>query len=85
MQNCYHQLYFYNSKTALLELSFVGTLGLAFTNGLAPFCQIAMSRFGVRPIMIFGTLCIVVGLELAGFAIEVITVLRIRNCIIFDS
>lgn len=71
MQDYFQQHLFADNEQALLDLSFVGTLALVFVNGSAPFVTICVSRFGLRPIMIFGSLCIVIALEMAGFAYEV--------------
>jgi MFS family permease len=71
MQDYFQQNLFSNNEQALLDLSFVGTLALVFINGSAPFVQIGVSRFGLLPVMIFGSFCIVIALEMAGFAYEV--------------
>lgn len=71
MQESYHQVYFHDSETTLVQLSFVGTIGLLLVNFCAPFSQLIVSRFGVRPVMICASFLVVLSLELAGFAKEV--------------
>ncbi|KAG2195169.1 hypothetical protein INT47_006451 [Mucor saturninus] len=71
MQDYFNQHVFENNKTALVDLSFVGTLALIFINAGSPIVQVLVARFGLRPIMIAGTTCIVVALETASLATEV--------------
>ncbi|KAG1146190.1 hypothetical protein G6F38_005101 [Rhizopus arrhizus] len=56
---------------SLVNLSFVGTLALIFSYGLSPIVQVCTSIYGVRAIMMVGTLLIVISLEMAGFATQV--------------
>ncbi|EIE89812.1 hypothetical protein RO3G_14523 [Rhizopus delemar RA 99-880] len=56
---------------SLVNLSFVGTLALIFSYGLSPIVQVCTSIYGVRPIMMVGTLLIVISMEMAGFATQV--------------
>lgn len=72
MQDYFNQHVFENNKTALVDLSFVGTLALIFINAGGPIVQVLVARYGLRPIMIAGTTCIVVALETASLATEVI-------------
>jgi hypothetical protein len=71
MQDYYDQHTFKDSPNALVNLSFVGTLSLIFLNGMSPFTQMATSIFGLRPVMIAGVICIVLGLELASLSTQV--------------
>lgn len=73
MQDYFHQNMFSDNPKALVDLSFVGTLALVFINGSSPIVQFFVARYGLRPVMIAGTLFITVALEMAGFASEVIT------------
>ncbi|KAG2212863.1 hypothetical protein INT46_009655 [Mucor plumbeus] len=50
---------------------FVGTLALVFINGSSPIVQFFVARYGLRPVMIVGTLFITIALEMAGFATEI--------------
>ncbi|CAO0791362.1 unnamed protein product [Mucor circinelloides] len=71
MQDYYHQNMFTDNAKALVDLSFVGTLALVFVNGSSPVVQYFVARFGLRPIMIVGTLFITIALEMAGFASQI--------------
>lgn len=71
MQDYYHQHYFSSDPKSLVNLSFVGTLALIFSYGLSPIVQVCTSIYGVRPIMMVGTLLIVISMEMAGFATQV--------------
>ncbi|KAI8637727.1 major facilitator superfamily domain-containing protein [Parasitella parasitica] len=71
MQDYFHQNMFADNPKALVDLSFVGTLALVFINGASPIVQVFVARFGLRPIMIVGTICITVALEMAGFATQI--------------
>lgn len=72
MQDFFNQTLFKDNEAALIDLSFVGTLSLICVNGFSPIVQVAVSRFGLRPVMILGTLFIVIALEMASLATEVI-------------
>lgn len=71
MQDYFNQTLFKDSKTALVDLSFVGTLALICCNGCSPIVQVLVSKFGLRPVMITGTLFIVIALEMASLATEI--------------
>ena len=71
MQDYFHQHMFADNPKALVDLSFVGTLALVFINGSSPIVQYFVARFGLRPVMIVGTLFITLALEMAGFASQV--------------
>lgn len=73
MQDYFHQHMFADNPKALVDLSFVGTLALVFINGSSPIVQYFVARFGLRPVMIVGTLFITIALEMAGFASQVKT------------
>jgi hypothetical protein len=72
MQDYYHQHYFSSDPKSLVNLSFVSTLALIFSYGLSPIVQVCTSIYGVRTIMMVGTLLIVVSMEMAGFATQVL-------------
>ncbi|KAL9552549.1 hypothetical protein MBANPS3_003712 [Mucor bainieri] len=71
MQDHFHQHMFADNPKALVDLSFVGTLALVFINGSSPIVQYFVARFGLRPVMIVGTLFITIALEMAGFASQI--------------
>jgi MFS family permease len=74
---------FSDNPQALVDLSFVGTLALIFINGGSPIVQVCVARYGLRPVMITGTLFITLSLEMAGFATQVKTRnISISNCLI---
>ncbi|KAI8096592.1 major facilitator superfamily domain-containing protein [Halteromyces radiatus] len=69
MQEYYQENYFGTSQQ--LNLSFVGTIALIFTNICGPLAQILTSMWGYRIVMIIGTLCVSLGLILAGFSSQI--------------
>ncbi|KAL7319906.1 hypothetical protein PS15m_002988 [Mucor circinelloides] len=71
MQDYFHQNMFSDNPKALVDLSFVGTLALVFINASSPAVQYFVARFGLRPVMIVGTLFITIALEMAGFASQI--------------
>ncbi|OBZ87742.1 putative transporter ESBP6 [Choanephora cucurbitarum] len=71
MQDYYEQHYFSQVSNAALNLSFVGTLSMVCLNGISPLAQILVSTFGIRIVMIIGTLFIALGLEMASFATQI--------------
>ncbi|EPB89705.1 hypothetical protein HMPREF1544_03505 [Mucor circinelloides 1006PhL] len=71
MQDYFHQNMFSDNPKALVDLSFVGTLALVFINASSPVVQYFVARFGLRPVMIVGTLFITIALEMAGFASQI--------------
>ncbi|KAI8079712.1 major facilitator superfamily domain-containing protein [Gilbertella persicaria] len=71
MQDYFHQNLFENDPQAQVNLSFVGSLALIFINASSPLVQILVARYGLRPIMIMGTLFITIALEMAGFAYKI--------------
>ncbi|KAI9345780.1 major facilitator superfamily domain-containing protein [Pilaira anomala] len=71
MQDFFNQTLFKDNEAALIDLSFVGTLSLICVNGFSPIVQVAVSRFGLRPVMILGTIFIVIALEMASLATEI--------------
>lgn len=71
MQDYFHQNMFSDNPKALVDLSFVGTLALICLNGASPIVQMFVVRFGLRPVMIVGTLLVVIAMEMAGFASQV--------------
>ena len=70
MQAHYEQV-FKNVPNAQLQLSFAGTFMELFVDLMAPVFQLLSSRFGIRPVLVLGSLVSVLGLELAGFTTQV--------------
>ncbi|KAI8394332.1 major facilitator superfamily domain-containing protein [Radiomyces spectabilis] len=68
MQDYFEQNKFPNSA---LELSFVGTLALVFTNLMGPFTQILTSMFGSRIVLMTGTVLVTLALIVAGFSSQI--------------
>jgi hypothetical protein len=73
MQDYYHQHVFDNTPQTLVQLSFVGTLALIFTNGMSPIIQMFVSIVGLRPVIIAGTIFVTLALELASLSTQVRT------------
>ncbi|KAL0138423.1 major facilitator superfamily domain-containing protein [Mucor lusitanicus] len=71
MQDYYHQNLFADNPRALVDLTFVGTLSYVFINGSSPVVQYFVARFGLRPVMIVGSVLITLSLEMAGFASQI--------------
>ncbi|KAI8072262.1 major facilitator superfamily domain-containing protein [Gilbertella persicaria] len=71
MQDYYEQHLFNNTPNAALNLSFVGTIAMVCMNSASPIVQICVSVFGIRAVLITGTLFIGIGLEMAGFATQI--------------
>ncbi|KAI8394330.1 major facilitator superfamily domain-containing protein [Radiomyces spectabilis] len=71
MQDYYQQNLFYDDPNAALNLSFVGTIILVFFNLMSPVGQILASIFDSRIVMLLGTFCITLSLEMAGFSSQV--------------
>lgn len=72
MQDYYQQNVFGNDySNVALQLSFVGTLCLIFSNCMGPFAQILQSYIGTRGVLFIGTMFIAVGLIIAGFSYQV--------------
>ncbi|CAO3631942.1 unnamed protein product [Cunninghamella blakesleeana] len=69
MQNYYMHNVFGESQ--VLNLSFVGTICLISINLFGPLSQILTSTFGSRVVLIVGTLCVTLGLILAGFSTQI--------------
>lgn len=53
------------------QLSFVGTLLEICVNLMGPLAQIIAARFGIKTVLILGTVMATLGLELAGFSTQV--------------
>jgi hypothetical protein len=81
MQDYFHQHLFANNPSALVDLSFVGTLAIVFINGCSPIVQVCVARFGVRPVMIIGAIFITISLEMASLATQVIITVIKRTCV----
>ncbi|KAG1119001.1 hypothetical protein G6F42_013069 [Rhizopus arrhizus] len=71
MQDYYEQYMFAHIQNASLNLSFVGTLALAFMNLGGPFSQILVSTVGIRPVLIIGTIFISLALEMASLSSQI--------------
>ncbi|KAI8890521.1 MFS general substrate transporter [Backusella circina FSU 941] len=71
MQDYYHQHVFDNTPQTLVQLSFVGTLALIFTNGMSPIIQMIVSIVGLRPVIIAGTVFVTLALELASLSNQI--------------
>lgn len=70
MQDYFDQNLFSDSQNALVDLSFVVTLLMVFLNGYSPIAQVCVSRLGLRPVMITGSIFITVSLEFASLATQ---------------
>lgn len=71
MQDYFEQNMFNNVANAAVNLSFVGTLAMVCLNAVSPIVQICVSVFGVRPVLIVGTIFVALGLEMAGFSTQI--------------
>lgn len=81
MQDNFHKTMFVDDPNALVQLSFVGTLALFCLHALSPVVRFAISRFGVRLVIILGTVLIALSMELAALATQVKEVHDRRICI----
>ncbi|CDH54063.1 monocarboxylate transporter [Lichtheimia corymbifera JMRC:FSU:9682] len=71
MQEYFTRVVFKDAPHAQLGLTLVGTTIEIFANMMGPLYQYLTSRYGVRPVLILGTLLVVLGLELSGFATKI--------------
>lgn len=71
MQDYFHQHLFADNPSALVDLSFVGTLAIIFVNGCSPIVQVCVARFGLRSVMIVGACFQVIALELSSLSTQV--------------
>ncbi|CDS13266.1 hypothetical protein LRAMOSA05444 [Lichtheimia ramosa] len=71
MQEYFHRVVFKDAPHAQLGLTLVGTTIEVFVNMLGPLYQFLVCRYGVRLVLILGTLLLVLGLEMSGFATEI--------------
>ncbi|KAI9261550.1 major facilitator superfamily domain-containing protein [Phascolomyces articulosus] len=72
MQDYYEQNVFGDRvSNAPLQLSFVGTFCLIFSNAMGPVAQILQSMLGTRAVLFIGTIFIAVGVIIAGFSTEI--------------
>ncbi|KAI7903125.1 major facilitator superfamily domain-containing protein [Cokeromyces recurvatus] len=71
MQDYYEQNMFQNIPNAAVNLSFVGTISMVCMNVSSPIIQICVSIFGLRCILIVGTIFVGLGLEMAGFSSQI--------------
>ncbi|CEI97697.1 hypothetical protein RMCBS344292_11824 [Rhizopus microsporus] len=71
MQDYYEQHLFGKDSKTTLNLSFVGTLALICLNAFGPVAQILVSVLSIRPVLIIGTICIGLGLEMASLSSQI--------------
>lgn len=72
MQNYYDVNMFRDTvPNSQFQLSFVGTLLEVCVNLMGPVAQLIASRFGIRVVLIIGTILALLGLELAGFSTQI--------------
>ncbi|KAI9498502.1 major facilitator superfamily domain-containing protein [Zychaea mexicana] len=71
MQDHYERINFRHIPNAQLQLSFTGTVMEVMTHLLGPLAQIISSRYGVKVVLIVGTILTSLGLELAAFSTEI--------------
>jgi hypothetical protein len=71
LQDYYQQHAFSDVPNATLYLGFVGSLFLAGLDLASPIAQVLISVWGIRIVLILGTLFIALGLELASLSTEV--------------
>ncbi|KAI9494789.1 major facilitator superfamily domain-containing protein [Zychaea mexicana] len=72
MQDYYEQNVFKDTvSNAPLQLSFVGTFCLIFSNCMGPVAQILNSIWGTRVVLLLGTLFVAVGVIIAGFSTQI--------------
>ncbi|KAI8143758.1 major facilitator superfamily domain-containing protein [Fennellomyces sp. T-0311] len=62
---------FENVPNAQLQLSFAGTIMELVVDLMGPVFQVLASRYGIRPVLVLGSLISVLGLELAGFTTQI--------------
>ena len=72
MQEFYTSRVFQNEDNAALLLSFAGSILQIAIYIVSPIAQFLTSQYGVRPVLIAGTILSVLGLELAGFTTKVL-------------
>ena len=74
MQDYYEQNVFGDKvSNAPVQLSFVGTFCLIFSNIMGPVTQIVQSMVGTKVVLLLGTMFVSVGTIMAGFSTEVST------------
>ncbi|KAF1800813.1 major facilitator superfamily domain-containing protein [Mucor lusitanicus] len=71
MQDYFERNMFNNVANATVNLSFVGTLAMVCLNSVSPIVQICVSMFGIRYVLIAGTIFVALGLEMAGFSTQI--------------
>ncbi|KAL9544195.1 hypothetical protein MBANPS3_007744 [Mucor bainieri] len=71
MQDYFERNMFNNVANATVNLSFVGTLAMVCLNSVSPIVQICASMFGIRYVLITGTILVALGLEMAGFSTQI--------------
>lgn len=71
MQNYFERKVFNHLPDAQLQLSFVGTFMEMFVDLMGPVVQILSSKFGVKFVLIAGTVLMAIGLELASLSNQV--------------
>jgi hypothetical protein len=71
MQDYYNHNVFNKTQSQLVQLSFVGTMLVGTISLSSPFTQMAVSRFGLRTVMLIGAIFIALALEIAAQSTEV--------------
>ncbi|KAI8636466.1 major facilitator superfamily domain-containing protein [Parasitella parasitica] len=71
MQDYFERNTFNDLPNVTVKLSFVGTLAMVCLNAVSPIIQICVSVFGIRIVLIVGTILVALGLEMAGFSTQI--------------
>lgn len=71
MQEYFERKVFPDVPDVQMQLSFAGTLMELFVDLMGPVFQILSARFGIRFVLILGSIIMVLGLELASLSTEV--------------
>ena len=80
MQDYYERNVFGDKvANAPLQLSFVGTFCLIFSNCMGPFSQILGSMWGTRAVLLIGTCLIAIGMIMAGFSTQVCNARKVAD------
>lgn len=82
MQEYFERKVFPDVPDVQMQLSFAGTLMELFVDLMGPVFQILSARFGIRFVLVLGSIIMVAGLELASLSTEVSNVAyRYHACI----
>ncbi|KAI7882517.1 MFS general substrate transporter, partial [Lichtheimia hyalospora FSU 10163] len=71
MQEYFERRVFPNVPDVQMQLSFAGTLMELFVDLMGPVFQILSARFGIRFVLVLGSIIMVLGLELASLSTEI--------------